>query len=101
MDLLRRHHRGVEEVQVAVVSIGHPDFALVSRQPNAMTWAAMTFHRATLESLHFDTMQLLAGLQIANLETQQVVDIHKTKGLVAIDRERTNVRGKRSHTLGR
>src|SRR5262249_28085485 len=80
-DLLRRHHGRVENVDPAVVGIGEPDLALVGRQTDAVARAAVALGRSLLEALHLDAVQLPSGGDVADLETEQLVDIHETERL--------------------
>src|SRR5215831_19098457 len=77
-------------MEAGVRAIAHPDLALVRREADAVTRTAVAFHGAFLESGHLDALQQLAGLEITDLEPQQVVDVHVAATLGAVDRERSN-----------
>src|SRR5947209_7951038 len=77
--LLGRHHRGVEHVDVIVGTVRHPQFLLVRRQRDPMARAAVAFHRTVFESLNLHAGQLLAGLDVADLEAQQSIHADKAE----------------------
>src|SRR6266566_6245248 len=74
-------------MQAAVGGIRHPDFFFIRSQADAVTRAAMSFGLAFAEALHFDSVKHLAAGQVADLKSQQIVHVHKTKRLRPIDRE--------------
>ena len=95
-DLLRRHHRRVEDVHPAVGRVGQPELLVVGRQADPMAGAAVPLGRPLLKPRHLDAIQLLARLQVAHLEAEQLVDVHEAERLGAVDRERPDARGERA-----
>ena len=87
-DLLRRHHRRVEDVQAAVGAVGQPQLLLVRRQPDAVAGAAVPLDRALVVAGDLDAVQHLAGRDVADLEAEQAVDVDEAQRLRAVDRER-------------
>ena len=75
--------RGVEDVHGVVGAVGEPELLLVRRQPDAVAGAAVPLDRALLEAGHFDAVQHLAGLQVADLEAEQLVDVDEAERLGA------------------
>ena len=55
-----------------------------------VTGAAVPLHRPLLVALDLDAMQLLAGPDVADLESEQLVDVDVAQRLVAVHRERTD-----------
>ena len=55
-----------------------------------MPWlgTAVPFHRSFLEAGDLDAVQHLAGLDVADLEAEQIVDVDEAERLRAVDRER-------------
>src|SRR5262249_60315838 len=68
--LLWRHCRGIEHMDTAVRRIAQPNFLLIGCQADAMTGAAVAFDWALGNSLDLHAVQLLAGLQVANLKSE-------------------------------
>ena len=53
----------------------------------------MPLHWAFRKPGHFNPVQHPAGLEIADLEAQQIIDVHEAQRLRAVDRKRAdNVR---------
>ena len=71
VDLLGRHHRGVEDVDPLVGGVDDPELLLVGRQADAVARAAVPLDRALLEALHLDPVERLARGQVAHLEAEQ------------------------------
>ena len=51
---------------------------------------AVPLHRPLLEARDLDAVQHLAGAQVADLEPEQIVDVHETERLGGVDRERAD-----------
>ena len=86
-ELLGRHRCRIEVVHAFVEGIADPHFAFVGREAYAVARAAVALDRASAEALHFHAVQFLPGREIANLETEQAVHIHKTERALAIHGE--------------
>ena len=97
VDVPGRHHGGVEDVHGLVVGVGEPQLLLVGREADAVARTAVPRHRAFLESRDLDAVQLLPGPQVADLEAQQVVDVHVAARLRGVDRERPDRSRERAH----
>ena len=82
-DLLRRHHRRVEDVHLLVGAVGEPQLLFVGREADAVARAAVPLDRSLLEAGDLDPVQHLAGLDVADFEAEQVVDVDETKRLRA------------------
>lgn len=87
-ELFGRHYGRVEIVHLLVKAIGHPKFFLIGREADAVTGAAVPFDRADFETFDLDAVNFFAGHQIADLETEQPVDIYEAERPFAIHRER-------------
>ena len=99
-DLLRRHHRRVEDVQPAVGAVRQPQLLLV-RASAPMPWLGQPWRLTgpLAKPVHLDAVQHLAGAQVADLESEQVVDVDEAQRLRGVDRERSDGRcrtGRRS-----
>src|SRR5262249_35635438 len=68
--LFRWHHRGIEDVQGAVVRVTDPKLLLVRRQADAVARAAMPLDRPLLVTFHLHPVQNLSPLQVADLEAE-------------------------------
>jgi hypothetical protein len=57
-----------------------------------MPWlgTAVALHLALLVARHFDVLQHLAGLQVADFEAEQIVDVDVDARLRPVDRERAD-----------
>ena len=80
VDLLRRHHRVVEDVDAA----GWPRRTTqtsFSSGVRPMPWLGQPCRLTGpfLNPSHLDAVQLLAGLQVADLEAEQLVDVHEAR----------------------
>src|SRR5262249_46552968 len=60
LGLLRRHYRGVKDVQHAVGAVTEPDLFFVRRQADAVAGAAMPLDRALLVAIDLEPVELLA-----------------------------------------
>src|SRR5262249_37240201 len=88
--LLRRHGRGVEDVEAAVVRVAEPELALVGRQSDAVARAAVTLRRPLLYAGDLHPPPLPAARQVADLESKQVIDVDEAERLAAIHGEGAN-----------
>ena len=61
----------------------------------------MSLDLSFFESLDFDAVQLLTRSNIANLKSQTLVDTHKRKRLIRVDRKRTDAMRKWADDTGR
>ena len=61
----------------------------------------MPLDLALFESLHFHTIQLLAGFDVPDLKAQTLVDTDKNQRLPGVDCERSNVVGERANRVMR
>src|SRR5439155_26517735 len=94
--LFRRNGRRVEDMQDLVEGIANPDFTFIGGQPDAVAGTTVSFDRPFREPRDLNTRQLLTGRQIAHFKAEQFVDVHETKSLTAVDRERANARAERA-----
>src|SRR6185437_2099174 len=88
--LLRRHHGVVENVDRAVVAVGEPEFFFVVRERDAVGGAAVALHGAFLITLYFHVIELLAGFDVADFETEQIIRIDVDQRIRAVHREWTD-----------
>ena len=61
-----------------------------------MTWTTVAIRLTIWKSFHFNEVYALARLQIADLKTQQIVDIDEHQRLGPVDRERADGGAERS-----
>src|SRR5437660_3687318 len=73
--LFGRQGRDVKDMNAAVGRVAHPGLALVGCQADSMTWTTVPFCQSLLEALHLGAAQQLAGCRVADLKTQQAVDV--------------------------
>jgi hypothetical protein len=88
--LPRGHDRRVKDVHPSIVSVGDPQLALVGRQANSVAGATMTLGGTGFEPLDLDPVQHLAGKQVTDFESEQVIDIDEAKSALAVDSEGAN-----------
>ena len=89
--LLRRQDGSVEDVDLAIGGVTHPDFLLVRRQADAVAGAAVALDVAAFESLDVDAVGDLAGVQVADFEAEEVVDAGEDERAAAVDGEGADV----------
>src|SRR5690348_2889124 len=77
-------------MKAAVVGIRQPQLLFVRGQANAVAWTPVPLGWPRLKSLDLDSMQYLAGGEVAHLEAKQLVDIHEAQGALAVDCKRPN-----------
>ena len=82
-----------------VVAVREPQLLLVRREADAVARAAVPLHRALFEPGDLDAVQHLARLHVADLESEQIVDVHEAERLGAVDRERTDQVAERADLL--
>src|ERR1700752_3935652 len=64
-NLLRRHHRVIEDMHIIIRSIREPNLFFVRGKRDAVTWTAVALHRSGLESLDRNLVELLASFDIS------------------------------------
>src|SRR5262245_11953470 len=76
----------------AVRRIAPPALLFIRWQADAVTGTAVACDRTLRKAFDLHAMQFLAGLQVANLETEQVVHVDIAQRFSRIDRERPDRR---------
>ena len=76
-----------------------PQLPLVGRQADAVARAAVPLDRPLLEARDLDAVQHLPGLEVADLEPEQLVDVHEAQRLRAVDGERPDHVAERADVL--
>src|SRR5437660_4557479 len=101
LQLLWRSYRIVEHVNHAVRSVRQPDLLFIGRQRDAMAGTAVTCQSLARPSEPLDLHGLddFAGTDIANLETEEIVDIGVDQSSGAVNRERPDVAAERADCL--
>src|SRR5436190_2111036 len=85
-------------MHVVVRAVSEPQFLFIRRQGDAVAGASVTLDRALIVTLHLDTIELLTGLDIADLEAKQIVHIHKAKCVASVHRKWTDYVSERPDT---
>ena len=68
--LLGRGYRIIENVNVLIGGIDHPNLVFVGCQSDTVARASMSLDGSRLESSDFDAMKFLSGRKVANLEAK-------------------------------
>src|SRR5688572_19200875 len=94
LDRRRRHRRicrRVKHVKSIIDAVGHPELALIGREPDAVAWTLEFLCHVHLVPFDHNTIEDQSSLQIADLESHEPIHVREDLRCTSVDREWTDV----------